>query len=144
MNEALAILVAYNLRVLAREVRMRRLEVDLESEVLVFEHCIREVVEMRRLSAWAKAMRAGAQAIRCAGFVLIRFNSSSLCEAGLDRDKSPGPNRAQFATGAYSCLSSVPVSSEYLSGHSIIGLKTYDSEAVLNSDNRSDSVAAPS
>ena len=51
VNEALAILVAYNLRGLAREVRMRRLEVDLESEVLAFEHCIREVVEMRRLAA---------------------------------------------------------------------------------------------
>ena len=50
-NEALAILVAYNLRVLAREVWMRGLELDLESEVLVFEDCIREVVEMRMVDA---------------------------------------------------------------------------------------------
>ena len=51
VNEALAILVAYNLRVLAREVRMRRLELDLEAEVLAFEDCIRKVVEMRRLES---------------------------------------------------------------------------------------------
>ena len=51
VNEALAILIAYNIRVLAREVWMRGVEVDLESEVLVFEHCIKEVVEMRKLEA---------------------------------------------------------------------------------------------
>jgi len=51
VNEALAILIAYNIRVLAREVWMRGLEVDLESEVLVFEDCISEVVEMRKLEA---------------------------------------------------------------------------------------------
>ena len=50
-NEALAILIAYNLRVLAREVRMRGLELDLEAEVLAFEDCIREVVEMRKLDS---------------------------------------------------------------------------------------------
>ena len=50
-DEALAILVAYNLRVLTREVRMRGVELDLESEVLFFEDCIRKVVEMRMLGA---------------------------------------------------------------------------------------------
>ena len=44
-------MVAYNLRVLAREVRVRRLELDLEAEVLAFEDCIRKVVEMRRLES---------------------------------------------------------------------------------------------
>ena len=48
VNEVLAILVAYNIRVLAREVRVRGLELDLEAEVLAFEDCIRKVVEMRR------------------------------------------------------------------------------------------------
>ena len=47
-NEALAILVACNLRILSRKVRMRRLELDLYAEVLAFEDSIREIVEMRR------------------------------------------------------------------------------------------------
>ena len=41
--------IACNVRVLAREARMRGLAVDLEAEVLAFQDCIREVVEMRRL-----------------------------------------------------------------------------------------------
>lgn len=48
VNEVLAIMVAYNLRVLAREVWVSKLEPDLESEVLAFRDCIAKVVEMRR------------------------------------------------------------------------------------------------
>ncbi len=48
VNEVLAILVAYNIRVLAREVWMRNLELDLESEVLVSKGVISKVVEMRK------------------------------------------------------------------------------------------------
>ena len=55
VNEVLAILIAYNLRVLAREVWMRGVEPDLESEVLAFEDCIREVVEMRRRESALRA-----------------------------------------------------------------------------------------
>ena len=47
MNEALAKLLAYNLRVLAREVRMRGIELDLLTEICLFEDCIRNVVDMR-------------------------------------------------------------------------------------------------
>ena len=46
-NEALVKLVAYNIRVLAREVRMRDIPLDLPSEVLALEDCIRLVVDMR-------------------------------------------------------------------------------------------------
>ena len=48
MNEALAKLVAYNVRVLAREVRMKDISLDLPSEARFLEDCIRRVVEMRR------------------------------------------------------------------------------------------------
>lgn len=48
VNEALAILIAYNIRVLAREVWVRGLHLNLEPEVLAFADCIGEVVEMRR------------------------------------------------------------------------------------------------
>ena len=47
---------------------------------MVFEHCIREVVERRRLEAWVREVRAIGQAIRCADLVFIRFNSYSLCK----------------------------------------------------------------
>ena len=46
-NEALVKLIAYNLRVLAREVWMRDIPLDLPSEVLALEDCIRQVVDMR-------------------------------------------------------------------------------------------------
>ena len=46
-NEALVKLIAYNLRVLAREVWMRDIPLDLPSEVLALEDCIRLVVDMR-------------------------------------------------------------------------------------------------
>ena len=46
-NEALVKLVAYNIRVLAREVWMRDIPLDLPSEVLALEDCIRHVVDMR-------------------------------------------------------------------------------------------------
>ena len=55
VNEAMAILIAYNIRVLAREVWMRSLEVDFEAEVLAFEDCIRKVVEMRSCESVARA-----------------------------------------------------------------------------------------
>ena len=46
-NEALAKLIAYNLRVLAREVWMRDIPLDLPSEVPALEDCIRHVVDLR-------------------------------------------------------------------------------------------------
>lgn len=55
VNEALAILIAYNIRVIAREVWVRGLELDLEAEVLAFEDCIRKVVEMRRCESVLQA-----------------------------------------------------------------------------------------
>ena len=55
VNEALAILIAYNIRVLAREVWMRGLELDLEAEVLAFKDCIREVVQLRRRDSVVRA-----------------------------------------------------------------------------------------
>ena len=45
VNEALALLVAYNLRVLAREVRMKNL--DLRTDWSALEDCVRRVVGMR-------------------------------------------------------------------------------------------------
>ena len=48
VNEVLAILVAYNIRVLAREAWMRDLDLDLESEVLASKDVIIKVVEMRK------------------------------------------------------------------------------------------------
>ena len=48
VNEVLAILMAYNIRVLAREVWMRNLTLDLESEVLASRNCINGVVAMRK------------------------------------------------------------------------------------------------
>ena len=48
MNEALAKVVVYNVRVLAREVRMKDISLDLPSEARFLEDCIRRVVEMRR------------------------------------------------------------------------------------------------
>ena len=50
VNEALALLVAYNLRVLAREVRMKGLSLDLRdlrTGSLVLDDCVRRAVEMR-------------------------------------------------------------------------------------------------
>ena len=46
-NEALVKLIAYNLRVLAREFWMRGIPLDLPSEVLALEDCIRHVVDLR-------------------------------------------------------------------------------------------------
>ena len=46
-NEALVKLIAYNMRVLAREVWMRDIPLDLPSEVLALEDCIRHVVDLR-------------------------------------------------------------------------------------------------
>ena len=46
-NEALTKVIAYNIRVLAREDRMRDLALDLPGEALFLDDCIREVVEMR-------------------------------------------------------------------------------------------------
>ena len=51
MNEVLAKLVAYNLRVLSREVRMRDIALDLPVEARFLEDCIRKVVEMRACQA---------------------------------------------------------------------------------------------
>ena len=56
MNEGLAKLLAYNLRVLAREVRMRGIELDLLAEVCLFEDCIRNVVDMRSCRASSRAV----------------------------------------------------------------------------------------
>ena len=47
VNEALARLIAYNVRVLAREVRMGAIELDLPGEICLFEDCIRNAVDMR-------------------------------------------------------------------------------------------------
>ncbi len=47
VNESLALLVAYNLRVLAREVRMRNLALDLRKDSPMLEDCVRRVVGMR-------------------------------------------------------------------------------------------------
>ena len=47
VNEALALLVAYNLRVLAREVRMENLDLDLRTDRLALEDCVRRVVGWR-------------------------------------------------------------------------------------------------
>ena len=47
-NEALAKLLAYNIRVLGREDRMRDLVPDLPALALCLEDCVREVIEMRR------------------------------------------------------------------------------------------------
>ena len=48
-------MIAYNIRVLAREVWMRGLELDLEAEVLASEDCIRKVVEMLRCESVVRA-----------------------------------------------------------------------------------------
>ena len=45
VNEALASLVAYNLRVLAHEARMRNLDLRIDGAAL--EDCVRRTVEMR-------------------------------------------------------------------------------------------------
>lgn len=47
VNEALALLVAYNLRVLAREVRMKNLALDLRRDRSDLGDCVRRVVGMR-------------------------------------------------------------------------------------------------
>ena len=47
VNEALALLVAYNLRVLAREVRMKNLALDLRRDRSDLGDCVRQVVGMR-------------------------------------------------------------------------------------------------
>ena len=46
-NEALAKLIAYNLRILAREGRMRDIAFDLAEDARILEACIREVAKMR-------------------------------------------------------------------------------------------------
>ena len=48
VNEALCKTVAYNLSVLVRQVRIRRIDLDLPTEALALQDCVREVVEMRR------------------------------------------------------------------------------------------------
>ena len=55
VNEALAKLVAYNLRVLSRETRMKELHLDLRSEALLLENCVHNVVTMRRCGGLDKA-----------------------------------------------------------------------------------------
>ena len=47
VNEALALLVAYNLRVLAREVRMKNLNLDLRIDRVALKDCVRKVVGWR-------------------------------------------------------------------------------------------------
>ena len=47
-NEALAKLLAYNIRVLGREDRMNDLVLDLPALALCLEDRVREVVEMRK------------------------------------------------------------------------------------------------
>lgn len=47
-NEALTKLIAYNIRVLGREIRMRDIVLDLPALIGCLEGCIPEVVEMRR------------------------------------------------------------------------------------------------
>ena len=54
-NESLARFVGYNLRVLAREVRMRDLAVNLAEDALVLEDSVRQIVEMRSCQALAQA-----------------------------------------------------------------------------------------
>ena len=54
-NEALTKVVAYNLRVLAREVRMRDLVINLPEDALVLEDCVRQMVEMRSCQALDQA-----------------------------------------------------------------------------------------
>ena len=54
-NEALAKVVAYNIRGLAREVRMRDIPLDLPAEGKFLEDCIRHVVEMRRCDSLDQA-----------------------------------------------------------------------------------------
>ena len=48
MNESLCKVIAHNLRVVAREVRARGIELDLPTEVLALEDCIKKVIRMRR------------------------------------------------------------------------------------------------
>ena len=48
VNEALCKVIVHNLRTVAREARMREIDVNLPAEVLVLQDCIREVVEMRK------------------------------------------------------------------------------------------------
>ncbi len=55
VNESLALLVAYNLKVLAREVRMKNLDLDLRMDSSVLEDCVRQAVEMRSPHLFARA-----------------------------------------------------------------------------------------
>ena len=55
VNEALALLVAYNLRVLAREVRMKKLDLDLRIDMLALEDCVRRAVGMRSPHLFSRA-----------------------------------------------------------------------------------------
>ena len=48
VNESLCKVIAYNLVVLAREVRMKGIDFDLPMEAMALEGCIKEVVEMRK------------------------------------------------------------------------------------------------
>ena len=47
VNEALALVVAYNLRVLAREVRMKNLNLDLRIDRVALKDCVRKMVGWR-------------------------------------------------------------------------------------------------
>ena len=55
VNEVLALLVAYNLRVLAREVRQNDLALDLRTDMQALEDCVREVVGMRSPHLFSRA-----------------------------------------------------------------------------------------
>ena len=48
VNESLCKVVSHNLRTVARELRMRGIDLDLTSDAMTLEDCIREVVEMRK------------------------------------------------------------------------------------------------
>ena len=55
VNESLCKVVAYNLSVLARQVRMRGIELDLPTEAVALEGCIRDMLEMRKLKPLERA-----------------------------------------------------------------------------------------
>ena len=48
VNESLCKVVAHNFRTVAREVRMRGIELDLPADAWILDDCIQQVVEMRR------------------------------------------------------------------------------------------------
>ena len=55
VNESLCKMIAHNLCVVAREVRVRGIELNLSTEVVALEDCIRVVVEMRRRESVVRA-----------------------------------------------------------------------------------------